>query len=1078
MKNQKINWFSWFLRIALVLAFLFFVFSLFYYFGQAQRSFSRRVQNAVTRVESDLHQYQQDLIDNFDPIQLEPGIQIYIFRFDTLVYWNTNDLEPKVVRKRIPIPCDTILHFNSGDYFFSSFAHELDNVYLFTLINTSYPIENEYFVNRFQLTKGKHQIQLCDSLEANAIPILSSSNKPLAYYHFIEAGSHGFFDSTLLVISFIFLILVIYLLILYRFSNSDPSRYLVKHPNNRFIVPLLAFVFFFVVSLGVFRYLIHFGFTHGFFFPEQVSISLPLFLYFLGFLFFVTILAVLSKFFIVNNQVRLTQHPFLFSTVLMMVFCLMLVVLYNHEYNRYENENLKTVALTLADERDPEFEDSYRQFLSVAQHDTTFFSTVLSNDIMEEVAEDYIRSFLFDSVMNQYNVMLTLCDPGLELVVEPYNIVSDCMGYFQDKVEQYFGIDLGDGLAFLDDNTLDPTYLAMINILANDTTTGMSLFLEFSKPIAPPGFGLSRLLQSGSSVLPLNSSVACYQDSLLVYKFGSYIYPNYLSDFNGVPNDFSLTPKMKHYTYVVDECKDVVITVNRRGWQEKTIPFVFFFVSMMLLYLLLYFVEGQNRPDTTTLSRKFQVMIFVALGGSFFLIGLSSILYMRLVYAEKSNDVHFERTRSLLQDITMEVDFTFLKQPGFKYELDRILSRYSETFYTDINVYDLHGKLLSTTSPEIQDLHLQASLMNADAYHDMQDERSLYFNHDEQLGRATYPSAYISIMDGMGKTLAFLNTPYFSSRTGLRSEIINFVLTYINIFLLITILSSIIVVVLARGVTRPLLQLQKRMSKIDINKSNELLEWKSNDEIGDLVKQYNQLVVELEKSAAELRRNATESAWRGAARQVAHEIKNSLTPMRLSIQMLQRAADNHAEDLDQRFMRTSATLIEQIDTLSDIASSFSSYAKLPENHPESLDLVDVIGHVVTLYENEENVDMAFVYDKNTDFTMLADRTNLNSVVTNLVRNAVQAIGTKPEGRVVVSLKATDTMFVISVKDNGRGIKEEDKKMIFLPNFTTKTSGSGLGLAYTYKLVHSMDGNIFFESEEGAGAEFVVELPKN
>ena len=243
-----------------------------------------------------------------------------------------------------------------------------------------------------------------------------------------------------------------------------------------------------------------------------------------------------------------------------------------------------------------------------------------------------------------------------------------------------------------------------------------------------------------------------------------------------------------------------------------------------------------------------------------------------------------------------------------------------------------------------------------------------------------------------------------------------------------------------------------------------------------MVKQYNQLIVELEKSAAELKRTTTESAWRGVARQVAHEIKNSLTPMRLSVQMLQRNIESGKATPEQT-QRTANTLIEQIDALSDIASSFSRYAKLPENHPTPLDLAELVGNVVNLYDNAENITFTYLYDKTIDHTYNGDKTNLNSAVGNLIKNAVQAIGTKPDGKIEVHLEATKTAFTIAVKDNGKGIKDEDKGQIFLPNFTTKTGGSGVGLSLTYNIVQAAGGTISFESQVGEGTEFVIELPK-
>ena len=199
--------------------------------------------------------------------------------------------------------------------------------------------------------------------------------------------------------------------------------------------------------------------------------------------------------------------------------------------------------------------------------------------------------------------------------------------------------------------------------------------------------------------------------------------------------------------------------------------------------------------------------------------------------------------------------------------------------------------------------------------------------------------------------------------------------------------------------------------------------------------------------------------------------------MRLSVQLLQRNIEN-GKATPEHTQRTANTLIEQIDALSDIASSFSRYAKLPENHPQPLDLVELIDNVVNLYDNKENITFSYLYDQTKNHTYNGDKTNLNSAIGNLIKNATQAIGSKMDGKIEVRLESTETTFVITVKDNGKGIKEEDKSRIFLPNFTTKTTGSGVGLSLTYNIVQSAGGTISFESEEGRGAEFVITLPKS
>ena len=151
---------------------------------------------------------------------------------------------------------------------------------------------------------------------------------------------------------------------------------------------------------------------------------------------------------------------------------------------------------------------------------------------------------------------------------------------------------------------------------------------------------------------------------------------------------------------------------------------------------------------------------------------------------------------------------------------------------------------------------------------------------------------------------------------------------------------------------------------------------------------------------------------------------------------------------------------------------------MPENHPQPLDLAELVGNVVNLYDNAENIEFHYDYNKTKDHTYNGDKTNLNSAVGNLVKNAVQAIGSKPNGKIDVALKSDEKQFIISVKDNGKGIKDEDKDRIFLPNFTTKSGGSGVGLSLTYNIVQAAEGTISFESQEGKGAEFIITLPKN
>lgn len=1088
-RGKRRLWVPWVLWSLLLGSFLVLGWFLFCLTDASDGFFARRVQSTVQRLDKGMVAFQNELATHQDVTQLlttsDPRYSYFqqqaalLYQEDSLLFWNTNQVDPRLLRKRVPVPVDTIVHLNNADWLIRSFSQEDCSVFLLSLLSTDYPIENDYFVNRFQPSLLQWRVRFLADEVPGSYPVLSPSGKLLSYFVLSPTGGLRSLGHGLPLVCLLLLICCAYLLccrwIVTRVPVSSPPAHTHK---LGFLLSVLATLLVVVLVVFAFKGLCRFFFDQGFFIPDAMRFDHCFLWLFLFLLLLLTLVLLLKRLFLRFHPYA-PRNELYFMVLLLMLLGVLLTWFYDKEYSRFENRQVQSLARDLAEERDPEFEASYRRFLAVAPHDTTFFTTLLTEDVMEAVAEDYLRSFLFDSVMNQYNVSATLCYPGMELVVQPSDEVVECGEFFLTKVLEHHGIDLDDGLYFLDYNTLDPSYLSTFNFMVGDSVSKRTVYLEFSKPIAPQGFGLPKMLQHDNSLLPLDYSVACYQDSLLVYKYGPYVYPNYLSDYQHQPNDFYYGRRLKHYTYLNEEGKLVAVSLPRRDWKQVTTPFVVFFLILLTLFLFVYFAGGVRRyyPLSNTLSNQFQMLVLIALGLSFLVVGPVSVFYMRTFYTQKSQDYHFERIRTLLLDITGEVDFSFLRQPGFKYELDGILKHYSETFFTDINLYGLDGKMLATTSPELLDLHLQSSLMDAEAYHNLQGEKSLYYIHDEQLGKAVYQSAYLPIQDADGNNLAYLNTPYFSSRSELRSEILNFLLTYINIIFVFVTGILAFLLYKTRRLTDPLTRLQEKMRQIDLNKSNELLEWKSKDEIGELVNQYNQLVVELEKSAAELRRTTTESAWRGVARQVAHEIKNSLTPMRLSIQLLQRNIEQ-GQATPEQIQRTTNTLIEQIDALSDIASSFSSYAKLPENHPQLFDLAELVGNLVNLYDNEENIEIRYDHDPAHDYTYNGDKTNLNSAVGNIIKNATQAIGNAPNGLIEVRLLDQGNRYVISVKDNGKGIKEEDKNMIFLPNFTTKSSGSGVGLSLTYNIVKAAGGTITFDSREGEGAEFVIELPKS
>ena len=780
-----------------------------------------------------------------------------------------------------------------------------------------------------------------------------------------------------------------------------------------------------------------------------------------------------------ENKARSSRFKIEYGIGIIITLAVLFTYLYAKHNIRKENAEMQALAENLSEKRDTRFEKSFAGFAELVKYDTAFREMVFAeSNVLAEVVLGYSKELLFDEIMNQYNTSLTLCEPNEEIAIQPEGYITDCEVYFLEKLTQNEQKRVGEGLYFIDYYTLDPNYLGKIKIYSADSLAYKTLYFEFYKPIAPEGFSFPQLLQETNSTKPYDYSVAHYRDNLLVYKYGKYVYPNFYKDLNIKTVGFTYEQGFKHYTKHIDNNKILVISTPRKGWSETTAPFAVFLLLMMVPYLSIYWFIQPLPSKRRSFRQRLQNVVFFTLAISFLAIGPVSVIYMRSLYNQKTSETQYETTRSIAAEMSNDIPLDALIENASRETWAEILQHYASNFFTDLNLYGLDGRLLATTRIEIFDLNLQAPMMNAEAYQAMHQNKALYYTHEERLGKGVYESAYIPLNDHNGNALAYLNTPYFTSATELHNEIRNFVLTYINIILILLAFALIFVINLTNRLTQPLSLIQSKLGGIKIDQKNEPIEWEGNDEIGALVKQYNQLIIELEKSAAELKRTTTESAWRGVARQVAHEIKNSLTPMRLSVQLLQRSIEKGDAHIEEKMQRTTATLIEQIDALSDIASSFSRYAKLPENHPAPLDLAELVSNVVNLYDNAENIVFAFLYDKAIDHIYNGDKTNLNSAVGNLIKNAVQAIGMKPDGKIEVRLEASGKAFTIAVKDNGKGIKDEDKSQIFLPNFTTKTGGSGVGLSLTYNIVQAAGGTISFKSQVGEGTEFMIELPKS
>jgi nitrogen fixation/metabolism regulation signal transduction histidine kinase len=298
----------------------------------------------------------------------------------------------------------------------------------------------------------------------------------------------------------------------------------------------------------------------------------------------------------------------------------------------------------------------------------------------------------------------------------------------------------------------------------------------------------------------------------------------------------------------------------------------------------------------------------------------------------------------------------------------------------------------------------------------------------------------------------------------------------INLNAFIFLLAGAIAFFLANKITSSFSLISAKMREVNLGTINEEIHWTNRDEIGALVNEYNKMVKKLEASANALARSEREGAWREMARQVAHEIKNPLTPMKLSIQHLQRAIDSGSPNVKELSERMAATLVEQIDQLSKIAGDFSQFANIGNIKPEVVNIEQVLQALIGLYSSDGKLQLH--YSTNTSHSQIyADKTQINRLFTNLIKNAVEASPEDSSVDIYISILRIGNNIRVSIKDEGSGIPEETQKKIFSPNFTTKTSGTGLGLAICKAIVEKANGSIWFETEAGKGTTFFVEFPQ-
>lgn len=636
---------------------------------------------------------------------------------------------------------------------------------------------------------------------------------------------------------------------------------------------------------------------------------------------------------------------------------------------------------------------------------------------------------------------------------------------------------------FIRDNTDKLTYIAKYPVIENDSTIGY-LFTELRSKKFPEDIGLpSLLLEEGANTVYRlkNYSIAKYVDEQLVSHNGDYAYPTIGTEWDQV-NTFVTEGDYSHYVYQEDEGYKTIIS---KKLKSSLSLFTSFSYLLIIFGVLLLIPLGFQQLETgisfknIKLNVKIQTVLIGLILVTLVAFAVGAGTFVKDQYTESNQGFIKEK----LGSVRTELESKLKKDPELREDvagadyLEYLLKKFSKVFVTDINLFNTKGNLLASSQPKIYSKGLISRKMNADAYHEVHLKKRSEFVHEEQIGRLNYLSAYTPFFNQKGEFLAYLNVQYISRQDEFENQISAFLLAIIDIMVLMLAISTILAITVSNRLTRPLKYIQDSLKNVQIGAQYKPIKYEGTDEIGELVKEYNKKVAELQQNAETMAKTERESAWREMAKQVAHEIKNPLTPMKLSIQHLKRSVKVEDEESAEKLDRVSKSLIEQIDALTKIANEFSNFAKMPKANELELNLSEILKNAVAVFSeyDEHEIELELEFDE--PAMIWADKDLLLRVFNNLIKNGIQAAEVDESAHVIVRLSASADTFEVQVSDNGKGISDEAKDRIFVPYFTTKSKGTGLGLAMSKQIVENMKGSIRFESEVNKGTTFYVTFPK-
>lgn len=790
----------------------------------------------------------------------------------------------------------------------------------------------------------------------------------------------------------------------------------------------------------------------------------------------------------ITNLVFLNKNSFkqrllrsVFSTIILTSALVSLLTVFNV---KKDLQSRKVLANKIITERDVELELNYLS-LSEKIKESNYLLKIIEGkqeNLSPSNFSNVLENKYFNGFWEGYEMTFNLFD-SLEKAI----VISESTDYkgWQQLISSKGKLpEINPKVFFIPEAVSGMNYIIRqeINKKGTEDTLG-TLFISLKSKLIPEEIGFPRLLISNkANTLGYlkKYSIAKYKKGKLRRSFGSYSYPIYLESYADSNKKTHSFDGQSHYVLKGPYDSAVVLSKKKPEGLAVFTPYAYIFCLMGLFRLIfLLFSNGISPGMTKTLSLAFKIQaILVSMVVlSLFLFGAGSGLFVKNQYTNYNKRVINEKLESVSEELknkAAKLDrFDIIIDGNF---LEKTLSKLSRVFLTDINIYDENGFMISSSRQKVFNMGLLSEQINPIALENLKRREKNSYAQKENIGSLVYTSSYKPINNKQGKTIGFINLQHFGQQEDYENQIQAFLVAVINVFMFLLALSIIFSLVISNWLTQPLQILQESLSKLKLGSKNEKIEYSGSDEIGLIVNAYNQKIEELEAAAEKLTRTERETAWREMARQVAHEIKNPLTPMKLSVQLLLRAFDpKKPEESTKRIKQVVESIIEQIDGLTKIANEFSNFARMPLPFKEKQDLVSIIKSTIVVYEGRENYSI-LLFTEHKELEALIDKAQIIQVLNNLIKNGIQSFYDTENGEIKISVHLDEENVLVCVSDNGSGIKENDYDKIFTPHFTTKSTGSGIGLSLVKQIIENHGGEIWFKSAEQKGSEFSFKIP--